>query len=214
VDDAGHDYENCPDFATCRHGARWVIESLTSLHKKADRIMALVAVEQTDLDNLAAELNADDSAIQTWITNALAQIAAGTPLTAGDLSGLTSAVAATAALVPASVPLPAPVAVNAKVGPTAAPAGLFGPGFIDPASGAQIPAAGLTPEQANLSVSGHPGDTRVLATQGPDAFDVNTGAPLAPAAPVAPRFDPNTGQQITTVAPVARFDPTTGQPLS
>jgi hypothetical protein len=168
---------------------------LYRIDRKLDRLMTLVAVDDADLASLATELTADDTALGAAIADLEAKVAAGTPLAPGDLGPLKSAVAATAALVPVTQPLPAPV-----VGPPLV-AGAVPATFIDPASGAQVPNAGLSPAQQNLAVSGHPDDLRTLATQGPDA----------PANPqIAPRFDPNTGAPI----PAPRFDPNTGQPLS
>ncbi|GAS92701.1 hypothetical protein [Mycolicibacterium brisbanense] len=69
-------------------------------------IMALVQVEQTDLDTLATNLQTAIAAVGTEVKNLEAQVAAGN-LPAGSLDGLNSALTALQALEP---PAPAPTA--------------------------------------------------------------------------------------------------------
>jgi hypothetical protein len=67
-------------------------------------IMALVQVEQTDLDTLAANLQTAIAAVGDEVKNLEAQVAAGN-LPAGSLDGLNNALTALQALEP---PAPAP----------------------------------------------------------------------------------------------------------
>jgi hypothetical protein len=76
------------------------------LQEGINKIMALVTVEQTDLDTLATNLEAAVTSVGTEITNLEAALtAAGTPPPAGSLDGLNSALTALQAL---EVPAPAP----------------------------------------------------------------------------------------------------------
>lgn len=90
--------------------------------EQGNAIMALVQVEQTDLDNLATALNdlsttltADDAGLAAEIADLTAKVNAGGTLTAADLTGLQTAqanlaagVAAASALLPAAPPPPPP----------------------------------------------------------------------------------------------------------
>ena len=68
--------------------------------------MAAVSVEQTDLDNLAAALEAVKTALSAEITKLEAAVAAaGQPLPAGSLDGIKAALADLTALEPVT---PAP----------------------------------------------------------------------------------------------------------
>lgn len=68
--------------------------------------MALVQVEQTDLDTLATNLEAAITAVATEVTNLEAQVAAGQPLPAGTLDGLNTALANLQALEVPAPPAP------------------------------------------------------------------------------------------------------------
>jgi hypothetical protein len=87
---------------------RRITARFDALSQKENKIMALVQVEQGDLDNLATALQTDDAGILQAIADLEAKVAAGTPLAPADLTALRSAVDATAALIPSPVPPPAP----------------------------------------------------------------------------------------------------------
>jgi hypothetical protein len=78
------------------------------LEEGLEQLMALVSVEQTDLDTLSTDLAAAVAAVGTEITNLEAAVAAaGTPLPAGSLTGVKAALTSLQALeVPAPTPPP------------------------------------------------------------------------------------------------------------
>jgi hypothetical protein len=82
-----------------------LIENQEQLLEGMKAIMALVSVEQTDLDTLASDLSAAVAAVGAEVTNLEAELAAaGTPLPAGSLDGIKSGLASLQAL---EVPAPA-----------------------------------------------------------------------------------------------------------
>lgn len=93
-----------------RRRAPWwaaaLIENQEQLLEGMKELMALVSVEQTDLDTLSTDLSAAVAAVGTEITNLEAELtAAGTPLPAGSLDALKAGVASLQALeVPAATP--------------------------------------------------------------------------------------------------------------
>lgn len=96
-----------------RRRAPWwaiaLIENQEQLTKDMETLMALVSVEQTDLDTLSTDLNAAVASVATEITNLEAALAAaGTPPPAGSLDALKAGVASLQAL---EVPAPTPPAV-------------------------------------------------------------------------------------------------------
>jgi hypothetical protein len=89
------------------------------LEEGLEQLMALVSIEQTDLDALSTDLAAAVAAVGTEIANLEAAVAAaGTPLPAGSLDALKAGVASLQKLeVPA--PTPPPVTPPADVPPPA-----------------------------------------------------------------------------------------------
>jgi len=83
--------------------AEWLNKQLTQLNRKADHIMAQVAVEQGDLDTLAAQLET----VRTSLANEIADLQAANPaLPTGSLDGLKTALSDLQSLQP---PTPGPV---------------------------------------------------------------------------------------------------------
>ena len=75
---------------------------LSTISRKEDAIMTAVQVQQEDLDQLASDLNAAASSLQSEIQ---ALEASSTPLPAGSLDGLKSALSSLQALeVPPTAP--------------------------------------------------------------------------------------------------------------
>jgi hypothetical protein len=73
-------------------------------------LMALVSVEQTDIDTLSTDLDAAVTSISSEITALEAAVAAGKPLPVGSLDGVKAGLAKLQALeVPAPAPTPPPV---------------------------------------------------------------------------------------------------------
>ena len=88
----------------------WAVQLMArmiEIQKGINAIMAAVSVDQTDLDNLAAGLEAVKTALSTEIQNLETQIANNQPLPAGSLAGLNQALADLTALEPPA-PAPAP----------------------------------------------------------------------------------------------------------
>ena len=89
----------------------WGQHIINILHQHTEllrSIMAAVQIEQTDLDSLAAALEAVKTALAAELADLEAKIAAGgVPLPAGSLDGLKAAVADLTALEPPA-PAPAP----------------------------------------------------------------------------------------------------------
>jgi hypothetical protein len=86
--------------------AQELLLQMAQLKQGMGKLMALVEVDQTDLDTLATNLEAAVTSVGTEITNLEAALtAAGTPPPAGSLDGLNSALTALQAL---EVPAPAP----------------------------------------------------------------------------------------------------------
>ena len=86
----------------------WVNQLLTQSQQIMEgitKLMALVQVEQTDIDTLATNLDAAVTAVATEIKDLEAKVAAGQPLPAGSLDGHNAALASLQAL---EVPAPAP----------------------------------------------------------------------------------------------------------
>lgn len=100
----GSDEVNCwrtPEWATV------LINNQERLQKGMDKIMALVSVEQTELDTLATDLSAAVASVGSELADLEAQLAAaGNPLPAGSLDGVKSALTALQGL---EVPVPPPV---------------------------------------------------------------------------------------------------------
>jgi hypothetical protein len=83
-----------------------LMAQVAQIQKEIQKIMALVQVEQADLDTLSTDLAAAVSSVSTEITNLEAAVAAaGTPLPAGSLDALKAGVASLQAL---EVPVPPP----------------------------------------------------------------------------------------------------------
>ena len=83
--------------------AAWIAREFTHLDNRLDQIMALVSVDQTDLDNLAASLET----IKTNLAAELAALQANAAIPAGSLDGLNAAVADLHTLEPPAAAPPA-----------------------------------------------------------------------------------------------------------
>lgn len=102
----------CPPKRRRPWWATALLENQEQLLEGLNKLMALVSVEQTDLDTLATDLSTAVTTVGAELTDLetklAAAIAAGTPLPAGSLDGVKAGLASLQAL---EVPAPTPPAV-------------------------------------------------------------------------------------------------------